>query len=180
MGFARRARTVGIQLLMLACCPLADRALIAQMMPVRVLASTKMLVTATVVNSCVVRTSPIDFGTYDPTTINSDSPLDAVGTVTVLCGVGQGAKVGLRPGLNAGLGDGTTRAMRYGDNLLGYDLYRDPDRTTVWTDQGNGLFSLLPERAPKPTNLTVYARIPAGQDVPPGKYMDVVTVDIQF
>lgn len=134
-------------------------------------ASDSFNVTATVVTNCQIQTpNTLAFGNYDPL---SATPTDGSTTFQVRCTKGTSAWVGLNDGLNG------TRFMASGTNLLDYELYQDSARTTVWGNTSatgvaynatnNGWFTL-----------TVYGRIPAGQDVPAGSYLDTVTATINF
>lgn len=138
--------------------------------------TTTFPVTATVLTACAVTANPLAFGNYDPTAATA---LDATTTLSVLCTVGTSFTVGL----NAGTGTGatvTTRRMTNGANTLNYALYREAARTNNW---GNtpGTDTPPPTTAPVlPTSLTVYGRVPAGQNVAPGGYADTVTVTVNY
>lgn len=138
--------------------------------------TTTFPVTATVLTACAVTATPLIFGNYDPT---SAIALDATTTLSVLCTVGTSFTVGL----NAGSASGatvTTRRMVNGANLLNYALYREAARTNNW---GNtpGTDTPGPVTATVlPNALTVYGRIPPGQNVAPGAYADTVTVTVNY
>lgn len=138
--------------------------------------TTTFPVTASVLTACAVTANPLNFGNYDPT---SATALDATTSLSVLCTVGTSFSVGL----NAGAASGatvTTRRMVNGANILNYALYREAARTNIW---GNtpGTDTPPATTAPVlPTALTVYGRIPAGQNVPAGGYADTVTVTVNY
>jgi spore coat protein U-like protein len=138
--------------------------------------TTTFAVTATVLKSCVVSANPLSFGSYDPT---SATPLDASTTLSVLCTVGSSFTVGL----NAGTGTGSTvtaRKMTNGANTLNYALYQEAARANNW---GNTPGTDTPPATTAPvlaTALTVYGRIPAGQNVAAGGYTDTVTVTVNY
>jgi spore coat protein U-like protein len=139
-------------------------------------ATTTFPVTATVLKACVVSANPLSFGSYDPT---ATTPLDATTTLSVLCTVGSSFTVGL----NAGTGTGSTvaaRKMTNGANTLGYALYQEAARANNW---GNTPGTDTPPATTAPvlaTSLTVYGRIPAGQNVAAGGYTDTVTVTVNY
>jgi spore coat protein U-like protein len=138
-------------------------------------ATTTFTVTANVTKVCTVAALPLSFGSYDPT---SATPLDATTTVTLNCTVGTAYNVGL----NAGTGTGATvaaRKMTSGADTLTYSLYRDAGRTTIWgntvgTDTTSGTFAI------GQAALTVFGRVPAGQNVTAATYTDTITVTVTY
>ncbi len=128
---------------------------------------------------CSVTASNIDFGTYD---VFSTSPVTATGTITVDCDMAPPPDVVIQIGPSANSGSFNPRQMRHvaGPDRLNYNLFTDPTRTTVWGDGTSGTATKTCERVvkPKPCSQTVYALLPAGQDVAVGSYQDVVTVTI--
>jgi spore coat protein U-like protein len=131
-------------------------------------------VTATVTTACSVSATDLDFGAYDPTSLIDD---DATSTVNVTCTLLAPYAVRLSGG---GSGDTAARVMDGGTSTdLGYQLYTDLLRTTVWGNTGSddvaGTGAGL-----TPFPHTVYGRISAGQDVEPGSYVDTVTVSVDF
>ena len=138
--------------------------------------TTTFPVTATVLKACIVTANPLAFGNYDPT---ATTPLDGTTTLSVLCTVGSSFTVGLSPGTASGA-TVTTRSMTSGANTLGYALYQEAARTNNW---GNtpGTDTPLATTAPiLPSTLTVYGRIPAGQNVPAASYADTITVTVNY
>lgn len=139
-------------------------------------ATTTFPVTATVLTACAVTADPLAFGNYDPT---SATPLEQSATLSVLCTVGTSFTVGLNAGATSGA-TVSTRQMSDGSNVLDYSLYSDSGHTTNW---GNTPGSDTPAAtvAPVlPTELTVYGRVPAEQNVPPGPYADTITVTVNY
>jgi spore coat protein U-like protein len=131
-------------------------------------------VTATVTSACSVSATDLDFASYDPTSGTDD---DATSTVSVTCTLLHPYTVRLSGG---GSGDTAARVMDGGTSTdLGYQLYSDALRTTVWgntaSDDVAGVGAGL-----LPFPHTVYGRIPAGQDVEPGSYVDTITVSVDF
>ena len=69
--------------------------------------------------------------------------------------------------------------MAAGSGRLGYFLYQDTGRTTVWgntaatgiTQAGTGLLG---------TAINVYGSIPINQNVPVGIYLDTVVATVSF
>lgn len=135
-------------------------------------ANSSMAVSATVQAACSISANPLAFGTY------SASQVDASTTLSVSCTNTTTYNVGL----DAGGGTGATvanRKMINGSQTLGYGIYSDSSRSTVWgatvgtnTVAGTGTGSAQ--------TLNVYGRIPAGQLPPPGAYTDTVTATITY
>lgn len=140
-------------------------------------------VTANVPGSCtIVSTGDIAFGAYDPADVNATTPLDGTGSVSVRCTKGIAATVALDEGSNPAASSTCTaplRQMANGTERLGYEIYADSARTTVWgcTTAAQGFTSTT---AALPTTLQTFGRIPAGQDVATGPYSDVVVVNVTF
>lgn len=144
-----------------------------------------LLVSASVTATCSIETSPVDFGAYDPT---SATDLDGTGTVTVLCTNGTSGYVTLGEGANADAASTPEAPVRQmaggvgGTDLLGYQLYSDAGRSTVWGNTGTTGENHVGDGTS--TALTVYGRIPAGQNVSAGAdataYTDTVLATVEF
>lgn len=126
---------------------------------------------------CTVATTSVNFGTYD---VFATSPNDSTGTVTLTCNGGA-----RNVAITISNGSAVSYAFRFmnkGLELLLYNLYLDASRTVIWGD-GSGGSEM--EIVSNPVNnkdhpLTIFARIPAGQDVSAGSYTDTVTVTVQY
>jgi spore coat protein U-like protein len=72
--------------------------------------------------------------------------------------------------------------MTKGGELLGYNLFRDAARTTIWGDGTSGTSVYFDASPPKDTNVnvTVYGRVSAGQDVSAGTFADTISATINF
>ena len=137
-------------------------------------------VSATVARVCTIQATPITFGAYDPVVTNATaaSPVPATGTVTVQCTRGQTYRVSLDDGLNLDQAALPGRSMGNGASaFLAYELFSDSGYGTAW-NTANQVTGTAANRAP--VDLTVYARLPGGQDVPVGTYTDTVTADIHL
>lgn len=146
-------------------------------------ASSTFQVTATVVKSCALTTTPIAFGNYDPT---SATAVAAQGSVSARCTKGSVVSVALDQGANPGAGSTATVPARQmkssplGDPLP-YHIYTANAGTTEW---GN---AVAQEPATQTsTSVTTalvfptFGSLPAGQDVPSGNYQDTVTATLTF
>lgn len=131
-------------------------------------------ISANVAANCVLTAGSVAFGSYDPLVANDTTPLDQTGTFTIRCVKGVTADVGLDDGVN-----GARQMSDGGTELLNYELYQDGGRTTAWTDSGAGRYSYTAANR-SATTLTIYGRIPAGQDVAAGSYTDTVVASAEF
>ena len=160
----------------IACTSLVGAlSLLAPSLSLASTATSTMAVSATVVASCTVSTTPMAFGNYNSASLTSTA------TVTSTCSNTTAYNLGL----NAGTASGatvTTRGMFVSGTpgvVLNYGLYSNSSRTTNWgmtigTDTVTGTGS----GAAQP--ITVYGQIPGGQLVAPGSYTDTITVTITY
>jgi spore coat protein U-like protein len=128
-------------------------------------------VSAEVVANCIVTTTDVAFGRYDPVGPNRTAPLDAQGSIRLTCTKGSTAHVSVDQGQN---GTSTARNMANGTARLPYLLaasatFASPNLAWTWTFQ-----------LPSTRSFQVYGRIAAGQDVPVGSYEDTVVVTVTF
>lgn len=135
--------------------------------------STSFNATVTVLPSCTVSTTNMNFGTTG--FINSN--VDATATVSPNCSSGAPYSVSLSNG-NTGTGP-TARKMVNGGNSVTYGLYRDASRSQPWgnsigtnTVGGTGNGSAQP--------ITVYGRVPPQTTPPPATYTDTVIVTVTY
>lgn len=142
-------------------------------------------VTASVAKSCsITGTTNVSFGAYDPADANFSTPLDATGSVTVRCTKNTTYDIALGQGANAASGStcaAPLRQMASGSERLSYGLFSDAGRTSTWgCDASNDVTRTETVGPSSPDTITVYGRIPAGQDVADGSYSDTVTVTVTF
>jgi len=142
-------------------------------------ATANLDVTATISANCTISTSAVAFGTYDPISANNSTPLDATGSVSTTCTSGSSPTITLGEGANAASGSTASaplRQMASGANVLGYQLYSDSSRATVWADTGVA----APAADGAAQSNTVYGRIAGGQNKPMGSYSDTVVTTVSF
>lgn len=140
-------------------------------------ATTSFQVRITIQSSCTIDTpapTDVDFGTQP----SSATDVDAIGLLNVNCTPGTGYTIALDDGQNSGGGGVGARAMINGTDLVPYQLYSEPTRTTVWgettgTDTVAGIGTGLVQPYP------VYGRVPSA-NFPAASYLDVVTATISF
>lgn len=138
-------------------------------------------VTATVAQTCQLQNlGDLTFGSYD---IFSATDLDQTATFEIRCNPNLAYQIQIDSGLHHGQATGylADRSMSDGTNHLAYRLYRDAARTQLWgstlgadtLDQSNANGTWTP--------LTIYGRIPAGQEVPAADYVDAtVTLTVNY
>jgi spore coat protein U-like protein len=136
--------------------------------------STSFSATATVLASCAVSATNLDFGTTGTLTSN----IDSTSSIKVSCTNGSPYQIGL----DAGTGTGATvtnRKMTLSGATVNYALYSNSSRTTNWgntvgTDTvggtGTGASQLL----------TVYGRVPSQSTPAPGTYTDTIVVTVTY
>lgn len=141
-------------------------------------------------HSCAVAATPLAFGTY---TSPAGPRADSQTSITVACTPAYlllACKVSYTVTISHGNhGSPGNRQLAAGSGRLGYGLFSDAPRNIPWGDGGGGgagvagsittsLLGLvcLPGQQIHP----LYARIPAGQNVPAGVYADQVMVTITY
>jgi spore coat protein U-like protein len=142
-------------------------------------AATAILVAAAAAEAaCTISTTAVSFGSYN---VFAASPDDAAGQITYSCTAPRPPLVTIQLD-KGGATSFNPRQMRQGSQTLNYNLYLDSTRTTIWGD-GTGGTQTYTQSNPLPNrniNVSVYGRIPAGQDVGAGSYSATVTATIFF
>ncbi len=129
-------------------------------------------------SSCTITTvSNVAFGTYN---VFSGSPLDSAGIIRINC-----TKKAKSVTVDLTKGNAPTyspRQMRKGAETLTYNLYLDAARTIVWGNGTGGTSQYGPTNPPDDTDidLTLYGRVPSGQDLSGGSYSDNITATVNF
>ncbi|HEU4686614.1 MAG TPA: spore coat U domain-containing protein [Nitrospira sp.] len=129
--------------------------------------------------NCSISTVGVAFGSYN---VFSGAVLTSTGSVTIRCtGVGAGiapVSVFLNPGLS---GSVQPRKMISGAERLSYNLYLDSSGADIWGDGTAGTQQYTGMLTNNRTvNITVFGRIPPGQDVAIGTYSDTIVATINF
>jgi spore coat protein U-like protein len=127
--------------------------------------------------TCTVGTTSLQFGIYD---VFASSPNDSTATIVLSCqGNARDVRIAISRGTAPTFG---SRRMWKGSERLFFNVFRDAARTAVWGDgTGGSQVEIVDQvRNNDPYPVTVYGRVPAGQDVSAGSYTDSVTVTIDF
>ncbi|RZI78097.1 MAG: SCPU domain-containing protein [Variovorax sp.] len=134
--------------------------------------------------SMTVSAGAIAFGNYNPNAAAGAS--DATSTISVtgtLFGVGLLNTIAYTISLSPGSASTVADRRLIGGGSLGYNLYTDSGRTSVWgTDTVSDSISVLAAvlGVSVTRNYTVYGRIPAGQYVAPGSYSNTIVVTVTY
>jgi spore coat protein U-like protein len=128
--------------------------------------------------ACSVSASGVAFGLYDVFQI---APTDSTGAVTFRCTQrDKNIRISISQGASPTF---TPRRLTKPDDQLDYNLFLDAARTMIWGDGSGGTQTYF-DRNPQGNNvdivLTVFGRLPPGQDVSVGDYSDTVVVTIDF
>lgn len=135
-----------------------------------------VVVTATVLDACVVVAAPLVFGTFNPI---GGSALDGTSLLTVTCTTGTPYNIRLSAGANGSSVTARKMIRTGGSDLLNYGLYRDTNHTLNWgltdntdtlTSSGTGLVQTH----------TIYGRILSTENAPAGAYTDTITVTVNY
>lgn len=136
--------------------------------------------------SCSVSATGPAFGIYNPL---SSTPSFANSTVTATCTLLSGGSTTVSLISSYSTGSSGTYAQRRlvsGPNFLAYNLFFDASYTQVRGDgtggssTGSATLTLTPSNPTQQANGTIYGRIPAGQDVAPGTYLDTIVVTVSY
>jgi spore coat protein U-like protein len=140
---------------------------------------------ATTVN-CTAATTGIAFGLYNPLAATANA---STGTIKVTCnGSGSGsANVTLNVTLSTGLSNSyATRKMFSGINTLNYNIYWSTAYNQIIGDGTGGSFAgstqpfTVQAGGSNFATGTFFGLAPAGQDVAPGSYADIITVTVNY
>ena len=129
--------------------------------------------------SCTINNlTSVSFGRYDSL---AAAPLDSLGTIVVHC---TGASASVTYSLTAGSSGAFIPRTLTGPatHKLDFNLYLDSAHTVVWGDGTSGTSLYGPISVAQDTDNTafIYGRMPPGQAVPAGVYVETLTLLITF
>jgi spore coat protein U-like protein len=153
--------------------PLSARRRRAVFLCARLLGALLAIIASDASSACSVSAQGVNFGSYDPFGISN---LDGAGNVAVTCDPGVAYTIAL----SSGGGTYAARVMANGPFSLRYNLYTDASRILVWGDGNGTTMTVGGSGAATATNVTIYGRIPAAQNVHVGNYFDSVVVTVMF
>jgi spore coat protein U-like protein len=147
--------------------------------------NTYLNVTATVLDRCLVSSSSLAFGSYDPT---NAATLRAQGTISARCTKGDAVSVALNQGANPAPGSTPVEPIRRmtdgASHYLPYHIYvAAPPSRTEWGTGAAGKNQPPAQIAAgvgAPVVFTTYGALSAGTNVPAGEYADIVIAIVTF
>ena len=137
------------------------------------LRSVSTTVSSMVAAICTVSAGSLGFGSYSGTAV------DATASVSVNCSNGAPYSIVMGGGNNQ---SGSLRRMAGpAGNFLGYQLFRDSARSLAWGDNSAQLGATRGGTGSGTAqSISVYGRIPGGQNPVPGSYSDTVLVTVDY
>jgi spore coat protein U-like protein len=138
--------------------------------------------------NCTVSAVGVNFGVYDPFI---STPGDSVGEITVTCTHVSGPATDVRYTLTlstGGSGSYLPRRLRAGSALLGYNLWSDATRSSIWGNGSSGTVIITGSMKVGPgvgnENRSavhpIYGRIPALQDAAEGDFLDSIVATLTY
>lgn len=121
--------------------------------------------------TCTVSITNAAFAAYD---VFAKTKATSTGKVKVKCNLIASYTIAL----SAGSGTFTSRVMASGSYQLAYNLFIDSSHTTIWGDGTSGTSTV--SATSLGATYSVYAMIPALQNVPVGSYSDTITVTVTY
>jgi spore coat protein U-like protein len=131
-------------------------------------------VSATVVSSCSVSATTLDFGSTGFLAANVDS----TNSLSVTCSNTVPYAILLDGGLS-GATDPTLRKMKKGAEAVTYGLYQDMTRSQPWGST-KGTNTVSGTGSGFPQSYTVYGRVPPQSTPSPGTFTDTIVVTISY
>jgi spore coat protein U-like protein len=132
---------------------------------------------AGLIGTCMVGTTPIAFGMYNPL---RHADLPSVAMLHYRCvGSVRRLEIGLTPGTSGSL---RTRTMRRGKEVLKYNLYLDAAGSQVWGDGtgGSQMYIVNSPASGNYVNIPVYGRVFGNQNDAAGGYHDDVSIIVRY
>jgi spore coat protein U-like protein len=130
--------------------------------------------------ACIVTAPNLSFGPYDGL---SGAPATTSGTAVITCNEAPPPTVSLEIGPSGVSGGFFPRQMQQqgGSDRLAYNFYTAAGAGVVWGD-GTGGTATRSARVSRtqPWVVTIYGRVPAGQNVSAGSYADTLAITINF
>ncbi len=140
-------------------------------------ATSTFAVSSSVAANCTISSNPLSFGPYDPVVANATTNLDVNTTLSVACTKGSTSAVSLDLGTHSAAAVRKMQNTVTATELLNYELYTAAARLVVWNTTNTVSYTSTGKAA---STLTVYGRVPSGQDVAVGSYTDSVVATITF
>ena len=142
--------------------------------------TTTLQVSATMVGSCTISATPMNFPAYD-----GSANVTTTSTITSNCTSGQAYMVHLDAGAHYSAASRHVADVNTGTNFITYQLYQGTG-ATPWGDAGNTGAATNPWASLSLTGTgldqinTVGGTLFGGANVPPGSYSDVINVTVTY
>lgn len=125
---------------------------------------------------CTVTVNAMNFGNYDP--LETAAAVVVTSTMSLRCTRNNiAAQITLSTGSS---GTYASRTMRQGTSVLNYNIYGDAAFVFLWGNGTGGSFRRNATVGTVPVVLTMFGRIPPGQDPLVGPHTDTIIVTMTF
>ena len=150
-------------------------------------ATGSFVVQADVQRSCtIINSQNIPYGLYNPVTVSGAPEVLNESSIALRCTAGTtNVKVALDQGIHAADPSSCVaphrRLKSNQDNYITYEMFQNPDRTDVW-GCGESNEHVVQEftSSVDPVMMKTYSRIPGGQNIAEGDYVDTVGISVTF
>lgn len=126
-------------------------------------------------DDCSIALNALLFGNYDP--LETLVPLDRTTSINVSCNRATDARIEFSTGQSGSYG---ARTMRLGASALRYNLYLDAAHSIILGDGSASSVPILGRFNNGSDTITLYARVPPGQDPAVGHHVDTIIVTMTF
>jgi len=125
---------------------------------------------------CTITVNAMNFGNYDP--LETTVAVTTTSTMSLVCNRNNiAARVSLSTGSS---GTFAARTMRFGASILSYNIFGNAAFTFLWGDGSGGSFRRNVTVGTTAVTLTMFGRIPPGQDPSVGPHSDTLIVTMTF
>ena len=133
---------------------------------------------------CSASSTGVTFGNYN---LGNPAPADVMGNVQVSCSLIAASSAPVAYDILLGSGGSSSYAARQagiGPSRLQYNLYTSATHSAIWGDGTGGSAKVSDAYQLGQTtvvrNYAIYARAPAGQNIPAGLYTDTISVIVNY
>lgn len=132
--------------------------------------------TATVINSCYLSTTPVNFGSAT----SLGSALTASGGINIACTMSDSYTIKLNAGSTSGASLTDRRMQGPGSNVAHYQLYTSGSHASIWGDGTAGTSTVTGTGNATQQSYTVYGQVQSQATPAPGSYSDTITVTVTY
>jgi spore coat protein U-like protein len=124
--------------------------------------------------ACSISSNNFAFGAYNPL---SGGIKTSSANIGISCTATTNVTLQLSPGNS---GNFASRYMLKGSEQMNYNIYLDVGMNSIFGDGSSGTSQYTGVAGTSPTNVTIYGKIPAGQNISVGQYNDTINIQIFF